>query len=134
MTIIDYSKTYKYKLMKMVWINIALSALFLMAYTFTNNFLKNDWLALSLTFFGVALVYAAGVYLHYQKPYITLHEGELKIHGVKSQNVQLQDIQNAKSFAGDLIIYTPVKRIIIEELKIDPETLGKLKNKLNPNL
>lgn len=133
MTIIDYSKTYKSRLMRIVWMNLSLSVLFIIAYSYTNNFLKNDWLALALTFLGVGIVYAIGALVHYQKPYVTLQEGVMNIHGVKRQKVTLNEIRESKSFAGDLIIYTPQRRIIIDEERMDQKSLVYLKNQLIHN-
>ncbi len=68
----------------------------------------------------------------YQKKYkyLTIENGILTVNGPFGKNIKLTEIKQIKKFAGDYIVKTDKKELIINIQTIAPNSLTELSNEL----
>ncbi len=62
--------------------------------------------------------------------YLKIENGELKVISPTEKKIRLRDIKKIKKLAGDYILKTDKKKLIINISSIDPKSLFKLNKEL----
>ena len=98
------------------------------------------WLALSLAkglfsvfddwtdffFVGMAILYLGQYLIEWQNQYLSIDQDQIKVNYPFGKKINLSDINRIKKFAGDYIIKTDRRELIINTQIIDRESLNVL--------
>ena len=94
---------------------------FLIQFFTSDNFQGLDyfWLLISITYLGL-------YFYQRQRKYLTLADRKLKVHDFPEKEVHLDEIREIRKFAGDYIIKSGEKKMVINTLIMDSEDLELL--------
>jgi len=89
---------------------------------------ENFWGDYAYLLFGILYL----IFYFYQKQYkyLTIKNGILKINSPLGKTINLSEIKRIKKFAGDYILKTDKKELIINTQIIDPNSLTELNAEL----
>lgn len=74
----------------------------------------------------IGLLYLAIYFYHKNIPYLLIENNHLKKHAFGTQKINLADIIHFKKFAGDYIVHTKNKKLVIDTNMIDKESIPVL--------
>jgi hypothetical protein len=89
---------------------------------------ENRWSDYGYLLFGI--LYLILYFYQKQYKYLTIEDGILKINGSFGKKINLTEIKRIKKFAGDYILKTDKKELIINTQIIDPKSLTELNTEL----
>lgn len=81
------------------------------------------WIIISAIYFGCYSYQR-------QNKYLTIENGTIKINSLFSKKIKLNDIKQVRKFAGDYILRTDTKELIINTSIIESVSLEKLNKEL----
>lgn len=78
----------------------------------------------------ISVLYLTVYFYIRQNKYLTIENGFIKINGSFRKKLNLSDIKQIKSFAGDYILKSDSKKLTINTRIIDPNSLAELNTEL----
>ncbi|MGB1269681.1 MAG: hypothetical protein ACPG45_08065 [Flavobacteriaceae bacterium] len=87
------------------------------------NWTDYGWLIISIAYLSI--------YFYQRKNnYLTIKNGTIKVNSPFGKKLHLTDIKQIKKFAGDYILKTDNKELIINTQIIDPKSMAELNTEL----
>jgi hypothetical protein len=77
---------------------------------------------------GIGIIYVAQYFYTKNRAYVILTENTVSTNGLFKKEIEVKDIKSMKYFAGDYIIKSAGKEIIIDTNLVDKESQTKLKS------
>ncbi|MBO0329260.1 hypothetical protein [[Muricauda] lutisoli] len=110
-------------------INLALGLLWF-AWFLTTYFTSEEvsWSEYGLGLFS--LVYFGFYFYQKQNKYVTIADGYIQINAPFGKKLNLNEVQRIRKFAGDYILKTDKKELVINTKIVDTDSLKDLDNEL----
>src|SRR5690606_38108009 len=122
-----YSMKIAYK-KKHLRVNLFLGIMWLVLAFLNFNYGETNWI--NYGYLVIALLYLTRWFYQYQNQYLTIDKGIIKENWPFGKEINLDEIQQIKYFAGDLILKTHNSQITINKQLIDEKSFTDLENEL----
>lgn len=110
-------------------INLILGLVWL-AWFLTEVFIRKEFDAIDYGWFFISFLYLAIYFYQKKYKYLTIKNDTITVNGPFGKKMNLTDVKQIKSFAGDYILKTDKKELIINTKIIDPNSLAELNAEL----
>lgn len=109
-------------------VNLFLGIMWLVLAFLNFNYGETNWI--NYGYLVIALLYLTRWFYQYQNQYLTIDKGIIKENWPFGKEINLDEIQQIKYFAGDLILKTNNSQITINKQLIDEKSFTDLENEL----
>jgi len=109
-------------------VNLFLGIMWLVLAFLNFNYGETNWI--NYGYLVIALLYLTRWFYQYQNQYLTIDKGIIKENWPFGKEINLDEIQQIKYFAGDLILKTHNSQITINKQLIDEKSFTDLENEL----
>lgn len=109
-----------YLIMTIIWLLVGFNNLLFMSHEKWTGYV---WL-------GISVMYVFIYSFDYFNQYLTIQDGIIKENHLFGKKIKLNEITQIKKFAGDYILKSDKKELIINTQIIDEESLTELNNEL----
>jgi hypothetical protein len=77
---------------------------------------------------GIGIVFISQYFYNKNRAYVILTENSIMSNGIIKKEIEIKNVKSIKYFAGDYIIKSAEKEIVIDTNLVDKESLSNLKN------
>ena len=79
-------------------------------------------------FIGIGIIFIVKYFYNKNRPYVILTENSIMSNGIFKKEIEIKNVKSIKYFAGDYIIKSAEKEIVIDTNLVDKESQSNLKN------
>lgn len=79
-------------------------------------------------FIGIGIIFIAQYFYNKNRAYVILIENSIMSNGIFKKEIEIKNVKSIKYFAGDYIIKSAEKEIVIDTNLVDKESQSNLKN------